>query len=64
MPDWLDWNPKPDWTDWGLGDGPGHDGVYVQVDFPLINLVPGSLRVLFDLGPGFAQTSQRRQLPD
>ena len=38
MPDWLDWNPKPDWTDWGLGDGPGHDGVYVQVHFPLVGL--------------------------
>ena len=57
VPDWPDWKPEPDWTDWVLGDAPGHDGVYVQVDFPLVNLMLGSLRVLFDLGPGCIQTS-------
>ena len=59
MPDWLDWSPKPDWTVWGLGDGPGHNGVYVQVHFPW----GGRVLLNFDLGPGCAQTRQRGHLP-
>ena len=47
VPDWPDWKPEPDWTDWVLGDAPGHDGVYVQVDFPLVHLMVG---ILFSRG--------------
>ena len=43
VPDWPDWKPEPDWTDWSLGEGPGLDGVYVQVDFQLVHLMVGTL---------------------
>ena len=49
VPDWPDWKPEPDWTDWVLGEAPGHDGVHVQVDFPLSPFDGGDL-VFLGLG--------------
>ena len=59
VPDWPDWKMEPDWTDWVLADAPGHDGVYVQVDFPLIHLMVG---IVFSWGLDLSTCSDSSSL--